>query len=102
MTVRPTQLKKSAADGTLHITWNDGLSNSIILKELRDACPCAGCKGETIIFRTFIPEKGPDLPGKYDLKGIEQVGTYAVKIVWGDGHDTGIYTFDLLRRLTEE
>jgi DUF971 family protein len=101
MTVRPTQIKKTE-EGGLRITWSDGISRAFTLAELRDACPCAGCKGETILFRTYIPERKPDLPGKYDLKGIEQIGTYAVKMTWGDGHDTGIYSFELLRRLTEE
>lgn len=37
--------------------------------------------------------------GKYILTGATQVGSYAVQLRWQDGHDTGIYTFELLRRL---
>ncbi|MDH3844956.1 MAG: DUF971 domain-containing protein, partial [Myxococcales bacterium] len=34
-----------------------------------------------------------------DLEDIQQVGNYAVRLVWGDGHQTGIYSYRFLREL---
>jgi DUF971 family protein len=40
-------------------------------------------------------------PGQNELRGIEPVGSYALQLIWGDGHRTGIYTFDYLRQICE-
>jgi DUF971 family protein len=40
-------------------------------------------------------------PGQNELAGVEAVGKYALQLVWMDGHRTGIYTFEYLRRLCE-
>jgi DUF971 family protein len=85
----------------LSVKWDDGHSSIIYLHTLRDQCPCAGCQGETVLLKTYKPEIHPDLPGKYTLKGIQQVGRYAVQISWGDGHSTGLYTWEYLRGLCE-
>jgi DUF971 family protein len=76
----------------LSIKWDDGHESIISLRTLRDQCPCAGCRGETVLLKTYKPEKQPELPGKYSITGIQQVGHYAVQITWKDGHSTGIYT----------
>jgi DUF971 family protein len=94
------QIKLSSPD-QLYIKWDDGHESVISLRTLRDQCPCAGCRGETVLLKTYKPEKQPELPGKYSLKSIEQVGHYAVKIGWKDGHSTGIYTWETLRDLCE-
>ncbi|HWP82552.1 MAG TPA: DUF971 domain-containing protein [Bacteroidota bacterium] len=88
-------------DKTLTVAWDDHHQSVISLRTLRDNCPCAGCQGETILFKTYKPAPQPELPGKYQLTGAEQVGAYALKLVWGDGHQTGIYTWERLRSLCE-
>ena len=85
----------------LHLTWDDGHQSVVHLQMLRDNCPCAGCQGETILLKTYKPEPQPELPGKYELKGAHQVGSYALQFDWGDGNNTGIYTWQLLRSLCE-
>ena len=90
-----------ASPGQLSIDWDDGHKSTISLKTLRDNCPCASCKGETVLLRTYTPAPTPELPGKYALKSAEQVGYYALQLQWGDGHATGIYTWQLLRSLCE-
>ncbi len=98
---KPASIKKTSGN-EITITWNDGKVTTYTFKELRDACPCAGCKGETVLFQSTKPNPAPDdTPGKYDLKEINQVGTYAISITWGDGHDMGIYTFERLRSLND-
>ncbi|MCH6575187.1 MAG: DUF971 domain-containing protein [Bacteroidetes bacterium] len=82
----------------LFIKWDDDSESGISLKYLRDECPCAGCKGETILLKTFRPPSHPiDLPGMYEIKNIETVGEYAIQITWKDGHNTGIYSWDYLK-----
>ena len=69
------------------------------IQQLRDECPCAECKGETILMHQFLPVLKPKLPGHYDVKSIVPVGSYAVQITWGDGHATGLYSWEYLRTL---
>jgi DUF971 family protein len=84
----------------LFIKWDDGSEDSISLKYLRDECPCANCKGETVLLKTFKPQrKSEQTPDMYKIKNIEQVGGYAIQITWKDGHNTGIYSWDYLKKL---
>lgn len=88
--------------GTLFLSWNDGHDGPVSLQTLRDACPCAGCQGESVLFRKYVPPP-PDVaaPGRYRLDSASPVGSYALKLVWGDGHGEGIYTWEHLRSLCE-
>ena len=82
--------------------WQDGFSSTITLEKLRDECPCALCKDEREkkgkepfpMLKTFIA-------GMNELKALDKVGNYAVTAKWGDGHDTGIYTYDAIRDIFE-
>ena len=95
------QLKsiKQTSKEILTFTWDDGSVNSFNTHYLREQCPCAGCKGETVLFQTYIPEKKEPFPGHSEIKSITPVGNYAIKILWGDGHDVGLYTFEYLREI---
>ncbi len=99
--MKPTQLKRSKT-GTLDIIWDDAKECSIPLTFLRDQCPCAMCSGESLFLdKHYAPPPQAHLPGRYELKGLNAVGTYAVGAQWGDGHNTGIYTWEYLRRLCD-
>ncbi len=93
--------KQTGAD-TIEIQWTDGHCGLVSLGTLRDMCPCAGCAGESILFESYSPPE-PDrkAPGRYELKAASPVGNYALKIVWGDGHELGIYSWEHLRSLCE-
>ena len=83
----------------LAIKWDDGAETFVRFETLRRACPCAGCKGERDVMGNLY--KNPDqplTPASFQLVRLEMVGGYAVQPVWADGHATGIYTFDYLRR----
>jgi DUF971 family protein len=86
----------------LAIKWEDGSECFISLGKLRKCCPCAGCKGEMDVMGNLYknPER-PLSPAAFRLVRIERVGTYAVQPVWADGHATGIYSFDYLKRVAE-
>ncbi|MEO6939613.1 MAG: DUF971 domain-containing protein [Candidatus Kapaibacterium sp.] len=84
----------------LNVSWDDGHTSAFTMQLLRDECPCAGCKGETILGVVYRPAQLPVfMPGKYDLSALTAVGQYGVAAKWQDGHDTGIYSWEYLRHL---
>ena len=84
----------------LAIRWPDGGESFIPLENLRRACPCAGCQGETdIMGRLYKNPEQPLTAAAFQLVRLNRVGGYAVQPVWADGHNTGIYSFDYLRRV---
>ncbi|HXE42601.1 MAG TPA: DUF971 domain-containing protein, partial [Candidatus Baltobacteraceae bacterium] len=75
----------------------------ILLTQLRRACPCAGCKGETDIMGNVYKNPATELSSAaFQLKKIVSVGGYAIQPVWADGHATGIFSFDYLKRITRK
>jgi DUF971 family protein len=96
----PLALHKDGPD-RLIIDWSDGHRAVYTWKHLRDYCPCAGCRDEREKppdpFRILKPnELVPLAPVR-----MPPVGRYAYKIVWSDGHDSGIYTLEHLRSLCQ-
>lgn len=78
------------------LTWIDGTA-TIDARTLREACQCADCRSEAGTRR-----KSEVLSGSrpITIEGAELRGAYAINFVFGpDGHGTGIFTWDLLRRL---
>jgi DUF971 family protein len=96
--MRPTDMQRIGNE--LAIKWDDGSESFVPLEKLRRACPCAGCKGEVDIMGNLYknPDK-PLTPPAFELHNILTVGTYAVQFFWGDSHNTGIYSFEYLRRV---
>lgn len=86
----------------LFIKWIDDKETIIDLKYLRDECPCASCKGETVLLKTYRPVKPAiNHPDMYKIKDIQPVGEYAIQITWKDGHNTGIYSWEYLLKLNK-
>jgi len=84
----------------LVVEWADGAVHLIPFELLRRSCPCAVCHGEMGRPGRFDLE--PELrPGEDELADISLVGNYGLGARWGDGHSTGIYTFERLRDLGE-
>jgi DUF971 family protein len=84
----------------LRIIWQDNSETMLPLKYLRNECPCANCKGETILLKTYRPPATQTLSGNsYLIKNIQIVGDYAIQITWNDGHNTGIYSWEYLKKL---
>ena len=78
------------------ICWQDGHESVYPARELRLACPCAGCideiTGQIRVIATSIPQNVRPL-------SIDLIGRYAISIQWSDGHNTGIYSFERLRAM---
>ena len=84
----------------LALKWDDDTEQFVSLEVVRRFCPCAGCLGEKDIFgTTYRPPERPYGPGAFELAGLHPVGGYAVQPAWRDGHNTGIYTWEWLRRI---
>lgn len=96
--MRPKDLQPIGNE--LAIKWDDGGESFILLEKLRRCCPCAGCQGETDILGNLYKYPEAKLSAKaFELVKIVSVGGYAIQPVWADGHNTGIYSFDYLRRI---
>jgi DUF971 family protein len=94
----PTALER-LPDGRLRIAWSDGVARVYTVRQLRDACPCATCRETRAAAKSSSPM--PDVLPALTVNGMIPVGNYAYSVSFSDGHDTGIYTFDLLRELGE-
>jgi len=99
--MRPADIQQIGNE--LAVKWSDGGESFIPLEKLRRACPCAGCKGETDIMGNVYKNPAAALtPKAFELIRIVSVGGYAVQPIWADGHATGIYSFDYLKRIADE
>ena len=78
----------------LRILWDDDQLSDYPFAYLRGWCPCAVCQGHGGE-RRFIEVDNPQ------LVSIGMVGNYALNPRWSDGHETGIYTFEYLRDLSD-
>lgn len=96
--MRPVDLEPIGEE--LAIKWNDGTESFVRLDKLRQQCPCATCKGEVDVLGNLY--KGPDkplTPEAVQLRQVIPVGGYAIQPVWADGHSSGLYAFEYLRKL---
>lgn len=99
--VVPTRLALDAA-GALVIAWGDGQTRRYTVQELRDHCPCASCRERHAAASTpLLPVLSTAETRPLRILGMEPVGHYAYSIQFSDGHNTGIYTLELLRSLGE-
>jgi DUF971 family protein len=90
---RPVEVRNDRDNGRVVIRWDDDSRLEYPLDELRNACPCAGCRGHS------PGEVEPPSKRGMLLRGIHEVGTYALRFDWSDGHSTGIYTWAYLAEL---
>ncbi len=94
--MQPTEIRLSPDKRTLTIRWTETRAE-LPAEYLRVESPSAEVKGHG-------PSDARLVGGKQNvtIRGLEPVGAYAVKIVFSDGHETGLYTWDYLRELANE
>jgi DUF971 family protein len=90
----PTDITAMDKGRTLEVAFDDGRTIRLTAEKLRVESPSAEVKGHS-------PSQKRIVTGKENVAivGIEPVGNYAIKIVFDDGHDTGLYTWSYLREL---
>jgi DUF971 family protein len=104
--VDPAKVSVHKSEGTgMEIEWKDGHRSAWTFRWLRDGCPCATCHeareaaglapGERkVASAQLLPlYEAPPRPNS-----VEPAGRYAVVFHWNDGHSSGIYSWDFLRR----
>ncbi|MBL7012902.1 MAG: DUF971 domain-containing protein [Candidatus Marinimicrobia bacterium] len=85
----------------LLLNWSDNSDSMIDLKQLRDNCPCANCAGEKdALGNLYIGPEQLKTDNSYIVRKLEPVGYYALRPYWADGHKTGLYSFELLKKLS--
>jgi len=107
--VTPKKVRVMKTEGTgVAIDWRDGHHSAWSFAWLRNACPCATCHEERESSGrrpgTAKPEtQAPLMMYKAPARPVEvtPVGKYALKFRWNDGHETGIYSWEYLRRACE-
>ena len=96
---RPARLAADAGAQTLTVEWADGHVSAYSYEGLRRACPCAECRGghgkmaepvDPVVFQI------PSLM-TYEIEALRPAGHYALQVVWGDGHGSGLFRWGALR-----
>jgi DUF971 family protein len=106
MSLHPVKLARSG-ENAIAIDWSDGQRRKYTFRELRDACPCATCREKRsaappAAAASLLPVLSAAEARPLAIAKMEPVGNYAYSIEFSDGHNTGIYTLDLLRQLGRE
>lgn len=90
----PVEIRLKPGARELEIAYDDGTTSSLAAEFLRVHSPSAEVKGHG-------PGEAKTVPGKrrVAIRALEPVGNYALRIVFDDGHDTGLYTWSYLHAL---
>ena len=104
-TADPEHIAISKSKG-IKIDWKDGHHSEYSLAYLRDECPCASCTGahgtepkRTDYSKPAAASAFPMFKPTLKMLNVEEVGHYAFRIDWSDGHNTGIYSYEHLRKI---
>ena len=92
----PTEIKLHQVSRKLEIAFDNGTRFELSYEFLRVSSPSAEVRGHGAGQEVLqIGKKN------IEINGIEPVGNYAVQLIFSDGHDTGLYSWDYLYELCE-
>ena len=86
-------------DTAVTIVFADDHEATFDIMRLRLACPCAQCRGFRDQGVDVWPRPGSPTP--LEITTADLHGAWGLNVTWNDGHATGIYPFDSLRRWSE-
>jgi len=95
--IEPVQIIEES-DREISIKWSDEAETHYTAADLRRKCPCASCVNEWTGEKILNAESISD---DLTIDSTSVVGRYALNFHFSDGHETGIYSFQFLRKLTE-
>ena len=102
MDLQPNKLELLGPD-RLRIEWSDGQRREYHVRDLRDQCPCATCREKRQQDKTqpstLLPVLSPEETRPLTITAMNPIGNYAYGITFSDGHNTGIFSLELLRQL---
>ena len=90
----PTELRLRTTSRLLQVTFDDGTTFELPFEYLRTHSPSAEVQGHGPGQAVLVTGKGT-----VGIRAVEPIGQYAVKLVFDDGHDTGLYTWKYLYEL---
>ncbi len=93
--MRPVEVARVERSG-IRIKWMDQHEAIYPNAYLRYHCACTACVDEWTRVRRVQADQ---IPSDIHPLRIAPVGQYAIRIDWSDGHNTGIYSFDMLREI---
>ncbi len=95
--MQPQEIKR--VENYIHILWVDQHKSVYEINYLRRKCPCVICREN----QARTTDGGVELPSftakRVEILKTDQVGRYAIQFTFSDGHDTGIYSYDHLRKI---
>lgn len=95
----PIDIKANTSAGVLELTWAPGQVAKLSFIKVRGACACASCVNEW----TGQPILDPaSISADIHIKNLALVGNYALRITWSDGHETGLFTWQRLKELSDK
>jgi DUF971 family protein len=98
----PVSVDVGNSEQILTVKWADGHISSFSLFGLRKNCPCVSCRGGHEMMGQFEPKLFLAQPARtYKIISAEPIGNHALKINWDDGHNAGMYRWNLLRHMDE-
>jgi DUF971 family protein len=98
----PVSVDAGNSEQKLTIDWADGHQSIFSLFGLRKNCPCVSCRGGHEQMGRFEPQLFLVEPTRrYNITSAEPIGNHALKITWDDGHNAGMYRWDLLRHMDD-
>lgn len=92
-----TDIKLRRAENLLDVTFSDSAHFSLATEYLRVESPSAEVQGHSAAEHVLVPGKA-----NVAITNIEPIGNYAIRLTFSDGHNTGIYSWDILHRLGRE
>lgn len=93
----PTEIRLKKDKKTLLVRYDDGAAFDLPAERLRVLSPSAEVQGHSADQRKTVPGKR-----NVGIRAVEPVGNYAVRLVFDDGHSTGIFTWEYLAKLGRE
>ena len=93
----PTEIRLNRAERRLEIRFDDGSQFSLPAEYLRVESPSAEVQGHSPAEKQLVHGKR-----EVGITGIEPVGNYAIRLLFDDRHDTGLYSWETLHRLGRE
>ena len=93
----PTELRVDPGRTTLTVTFDGGESFALPAEYLRVESPSSEVQGHSAAQKQLVPGKR-----RVRIESLEPVGNYATRIIFDDGHDTGLYSWDYLHELGRE
>lgn len=95
--IEPVQIIEEN-DREISIIWSDDAETRYNAVQLRRSCPCASCVNEWTGEKML---KDESVSEDIIIDSTSVVGRYALNFHFSDGHDTGIFSFNYLRKLSE-